>query len=261
MRMTTPAMRRTLSRVSSDAARGAVATPATFGGIVWKSLYFAGITIIAAIIGIVALSYSVQMEDENTLMTLMIAAVIALVLMLVCSFVVMFKPQSVKVAGTLYSLCQGFLLGMVVLLFELVVPGVGFAAILGTAIVFVISVAMNKFLATRVKSNLIRVAFVGLISLFVVELIVTLLAMATGSQNVFTFYYWLQLLITAFCVFYASVMLMWELQTANDIVQMGADKIYEWNVSFSLITTLVYLYIQILELIVRLAMIFGRNKN
>ncbi len=56
-------------------------------------------------------------------------------------------------------------------------------------------------------------------------------------------------------------MLFWDLQNIDYIVQSGADKKYEWNVAFSLVTTLIYMYVEILELLVRIMALFSRNKN
>ena len=259
MRMNNPSMRRTLLRAQSG--QMAVETrPATFGGIALKSVYYLGVTIVAAIAAALLLVYAVTIEDGAMLMTVLIAAGVSGIAMLVFSLIVMFAPKTVIVCGTLYSICQGFLLGLMSLLLSLVLPGVGFAAILGTGIVFLLSVVLNKFLSTRVKNAFMQVLFVGFFSLLAVELIVFIATLATGSNVFAETYFWIQLALTVFCVFYASVMLMWELQAANDVVQMGADKRYEWIVAFSLSTTLVYLYIEIMELLVRFALIFGKRK-
>lgn len=56
-------------------------------------------------------------------------------------------------------------------------------------------------------------------------------------------------------------MLMWDMQNIDYLVKSGADKKYEWNVAFSLVTTLIYLYVEMLELLLRLVMLFGKNKK
>lgn len=258
--MNNPSMRRAFTRAQNGEM--AVETrPATYGGIALKSVYYAAITVIAAVVAVVLFQYAVEVESEKILTILLIAAAVSAIAMVVFSLIIMFAPSTVLVVGTLYSLCQGILLGMVVLLIDTVFPGIALAAVLGTVIVFLVSIVMNKFLSARVTNSLLRVCFIGFISLILVELGVVIVGLITASATLFQIDFWLQFAITAFCVFYASVMLMWDLQTANDIVQAGADKRYEWTVAFSLVTTLVYLYIEILELLIRLAMIFGRNKN
>ena len=77
----------------------------------------------------------------------------------------------------------------------------------------------------------------------------------------FTAYWWLEIIISAICIILATIMLMGNLQSADGMVAGGIDKSYEWNVSFAIVTTLIYIYVEILELLIRLAAIFGRNKN
>lgn len=56
-------------------------------------------------------------------------------------------------------------------------------------------------------------------------------------------------------------MLMADFQTAENMVNRGVDKKFEWNVGFAIITTVVYVYINVLELIIRLMLIFGRHND
>lgn len=258
MRMGNPAMRKIVNR----AEKGEIAVevqPATYMGIAWKSVFFAGLTIFAAVLAVVLLNYAIQIESGELLATLLIAAVCCIVPMLLFSIIIAFAPSTVKVLGSLFSLAQGFLLGLVVCIVDFAFPGVALAAILGTMIVFVLSVVMNKLLSTRVKNSIWKVLMVGFVSLLAVEVIVLVASLFTDAASALMANFWIQLLITGFCVFYAAVMLMWDLQSANDVVAIGADKRHEWIVAFSLVTTLVYLYIELLELLVRLLAVFGKK--
>lgn len=256
--MGNPTMRKMVRR----AENGEIAVevqPASYAGIAGKSVFFAGLTIVAAVLAVVLLNYAVKIESAELLVTLLIAAGCCIVPMLIFSIVIAFVPTTVKVLGSLYSLVQGFLLGLMVCLVDALFPGVAFAAILGTMIVFVVSVVMNKLLSARVKGAMWKVLMVGFVSLLLVEVIVLIASLFVGAESALMTNFLVQLIVTVFCVFYASVMLMWDLQAANDIVTLGADKRYEWIVAFSLVTTLVYLYIELLELLVRLLAIFGKK--
>lgn len=258
--MNNPSMRRVLTR-SQKGEMTVQTSAATFGGIAWKSIYFAAVTVVAAVVAVLLILYAISIESGEMLVALLITAGVAFVAMLILSLVIMLAPSTVMVAGTLYSLCQGALLGMVVLLIDSVLPGVALTSVLGTAIVFLLSVLANRFLGQRIKNALAKVMMISLVSLLLVELGVAIFSVASGSESWIAADFWIQVAITAFCIFYASLLVMWDLQTANDIVAAGADKKYEWSVAFSLVVTLVYMYIQILELIIRLALIFGKNKN
>lgn len=255
MRMGNPALRRTLSKTQNGNMSVEV-QPATHGGIAKKTILFAVITLIAAVATLLLMRYAIHVESGKLLSTLLVAAGVGSVLMIVLSVVIMFCPNSCNVLGSLYSVCQGVLLGLVVCMVNTVLPGVAFAAILGTLIVFVLSVVLNRYLSVRISGRFMRAMLVGFLSLFVVELVMLIVSLVNPELGLAA-NWWIQLLATVFCVFYASIMLIWDLQTADDIVQYGADKKYEWLVAFSLVTTLVYLYLEILELLIRLIAVFS----
>lgn len=258
MRMNNLALRRTLSQ-TKNGNMSVETRPATHVGIAKKAVLFAAITILAAIATVVLLQYSIVIENTKLLGTLLVASCIAGAMMIVLSIVMFFAPGSCGVLGSLFSVCQGILLGLVVNMVDIVLPGVAFAAVLGTMIVFVLSLVLNKYLNVRISGKFWRVMFIAFVSLFAIELVTLVLYFINPELGIFT-NWWIQLVATAFCVFYASVMLMWDLQAADEIVQYGADKKYEWLVAFSLVTTLVYLYLEILELLVRLIAIFGDRR-
>ncbi len=262
MRMGNPSMRRLVRR--AEAGEAAIdSSPATYGGIALKSVYFCVLTIVAAVVSALLFRYAIVIESEKLLMAILISMGVCAALMLVLSLVVAFAPSSVKVAGSLFAIFQGAFLGVIVFFLETMFPGVAFAAVLGTLIVFVVSVALNRVLSVRVSSRFVRVLLVAFASLILVELVLMIYALVSNQFSAIfaTVYFWIQLAISAFCVIYASILLMWDLQSASYIVETGADKSFEWQVSFSLVTTLVYLYIEILELIVRFAMLFGKNNR
>lgn len=261
MRMGNPSMRKLVRR--AEAGEVVIdSSPATYGGIALKSVYFCVLTIVAAVVSALLFRYAIAKEDPKFLMAILISAGVCAVLMLILSLVVAFAPKTVKVAGSLFAIFQGAFLGVMVYLLETMFPGVAFAAVLGTLLVFIISVALNRVLSVRVTSRILRVVIVGFTCLLLVELVMLVVALCGAvDMEFFKAYWWVQLIASAFCVFYAAILLMWDLQSASHIVEIGADKSFEWQVSFSLVTTLVYLYVEILELLVRFAMLFSKNNK
>lgn len=262
MRMGNPSMRKLVRRAETGEV-GIDSSPATFGGIALKAVYFCVLTIVAAVVSALLFRYAIAIESEKLLTAILISAGVCAALMLILSFVVAFAPKTVKVAGSLFAILQGAFLGVIVFFLDTMFPGVAFAAVLGTLIVFVVSVALNRVLNVRVSNKFLRVLFVAFISLILVELVMVIYALVSHqfSEIFTTVYFWIQLAASAFCVIYATILLMWDLQSASYIVEVGADKSFEWQVAFSLVTTLVYLYIEILELIVRFAMLFAKNNK
>lgn len=261
MRMGNPSMRRILHRAESGETT-AISERATYGGIAKKSLLFGAVTFFAALITALLLRKAFVNQDELLLTVVLVGAAACAIPMLIVSLVVSFVPSTVKILGVVYSLLQGCLLGVLVFFADAFFPGVAVAAVLGTLIVFVVSVVLNKFLEVKISNKFFRGMLIAFISLFVLELLLFVISLFVPNLNtLFTVYLWVQLGISLFCVVYATIMLLWDLQMAESIVNIGADKKYEWQVAFSLVTTIVYMYIEILELILRIVMLFNRNKN
>lgn len=261
MRMGNPSLRRWVAK-SNRGEMGVEIEPATYKGVYGKAAIFGAVTVLSALATELVVYFLMKADLASALIGVGIATAACTLPLIIMSFVIAFVPSTAKVLGLIYSLLQGGLLGCLSLFVDiLAVPGISVAALLGTAIVFLISVGVNKLLEVKISSKFMRGMMIAFISLIVVELIMW----ALTAFGVFTYnetaYWWIQLAVSAVCVIFATIMLTWDLQNIDFLVKSGADKKYEWNVAFSLVTTLVYLYVEILELILRLVMLFGKNKN
>lgn len=262
MRTGNPSLRR-IFRQSQTGEIHVESQPATYWGIAKKAMLFGGITILSAIAVLVALNFAFYGNNPEVLTVVLIGVLCGALPMIIISLVITFVPKTVKFLGPVYALFQGATLGMLVFGVDLVYPGIALAAVLGTLIVFVLCVALNKLLEVRISGKVMRIALISFVSLVVLELGLFVASLfVTELNGLFTqAYLWIQLAISAVCIIYATILLMWDLQTADAIVQSGADKKHEWMVAFSIVVTLVYLYVEILELLLRLLAIFGRRGN
>lgn len=239
-------------------AVGENSMPASMTGIIIKSAIYGLITIAATLITYFIMNNALATGDADSLTVLLILAAVAGVPMFILSLVIGFVPRSVIVCGIICTALQGVLLGVMVCVVDLFYPGIALVAVLGTGIVFVVALLLNKVLEVRISSGFLRGVIVSLISLLLVSAITGIIY---AINPTFTAYWWIEIIISAVCVILATIMLMGDLQSAEAIVAVGVDKSYEWNVSFAIVTTLIYIYVEILELLVRLAAIFGRDKN
>ncbi|MDE7455026.1 MAG: Bax inhibitor-1/YccA family protein [Clostridia bacterium] len=260
MRMGNPSVR----RWTTKSRRGELdieAEPSTYKGVYGKTALFALITIVVAIAAELIVFNMLKSDIVTALTWVGIATAVCTVPLIVISLVIAFIPSTVKVLGIIYSILQGGLLGCLALFVDMFFPGISIAALLGTGIVFMVSVVANKFLEVKISSKFVRGLLIAFFSIMIVELVMwalTAFGVVSYEQPV---YWWIQLVISAVCIIWATIMLMWDLQNIDYLVQSGADKKYEWNFAFSLVTTLVYLYVEILELLMRLVMLFGNNKK
>lgn len=232
---------------------------ATYGGIYLKAALFALITIVAAIATEVGVLYALGTGNYEALLYVGIAALASALPLLIIALIITFVPSTVKVLGVIYAAIQGALLGLFATLIDMFFPGIAFAALLATVVVFLVSLLVNKIFRIRISSGFMRGLMIAFFSLLAIELVMGLLSLV-GVFNAAA-YFWVQFIVCALSIVWATLMLFWDLQNIEYMVQTGADKKYEWSVAFSLVTTLIYLYIEILELFVRLAAIFGNNRR
>ncbi|MDE7256499.1 MAG: Bax inhibitor-1/YccA family protein [Clostridia bacterium] len=256
MRIGNPAVRRFVKKAESGALSGSDSR-ASYLGVYLKAAAYAALTIIAAVLTELLVLHFIATGNGNALVTVGIAAFACFIPLIVISLVIVFVPSTAKVLGFIYAAIQGGLLGLLATFVDMFFPGIAFAAFIGTAIVFLVAIVVNSVFKVKISSKVVRGLMVALISLVALEFLMWILSLFGVFS--FTQYMWVQIGISALCVIWATVMLFWDLNNIDYIVQVGADKCYEWNVAFSLVTTLIYMYVEILELLVRIAALFSRN--
>lgn len=236
---------------------GVQTSPASYKGVYSKTALYILLTVACAVAVELLCTLSLVKGDESTLALLLSGTIGAAILLLVVALVTTFVPSSVKVLGWLYMALQGAFLGLMGALVDLYYPGVAFAAFLGTAIVFALCLAVNKLKIFKLGHKFLK----GLLAAFVGIVIVQVVMVILVACGVFTQAYdYIQLAVSAVCVVWATAVMLWDLQCIDTCVEKGVDKRWEWNLAFSLSTALIYLYIEILEVILRLLMIFGSRK-
>ena len=235
---------------------------ATYKGVYGKAALFAVLTIVSAIVAEMAVLYAFANDIASAFIGIVVASVVCSVLLLIISLVIAFAPSTAKVLGIVYSILQGGLLGCLSLVVDIfVAPGISIAALLGTAIVFVVSIAVNRLFNVRISSRFVRGLMVAIFSIAIVQLVMWVLSLVGVFDYTNTIYLWIQVIASTLCIIWATIMLSWDIQNVDYLVRSGADRKYEWNVAFALVTTLIYLYIEILELIMRIVMLFSKNKK
>lgn len=256
MRLGNPILRSYTRRAESGSFAGYDGR-ATYKGVYLKAALYAAITIIAAVATEFLMLNFISTGNAGALATIGIAASLCFVPLLIISFVIVFVPSTAKVLGFIYAALQGGLLGLLSTFADLYYPGIALAAFLGTAVVFLVALVVNSVCKVRISSGFVRGLMVALISLVTVQLLMYVISLFGVFS--YTQYLWVQIGISSLCIVWATVMLFWDLNNIDFIVQAGADKKFEWNVAFSLVTTLIYMYVEILELLIRLAAMFSRN--
>ncbi|MGD9604991.1 MAG: Bax inhibitor-1/YccA family protein [Bacilli bacterium] len=232
-------------RVLKEPYEGEITEVASYKGVAFKILYFVGLTVLGAIISLSAV--------ETYAQSLGALLPIVLVVTIISSILALMIPSLSQVFGSIYCLGEGLLVGFVSMLFEAEAPGVVLTAVLATIVVLIVIATLFVTRTIVVNSGFIRFLLIFSISMIVTQL---LLWMISISLNV-TFDFGLTLLSSGIMVFLATLYLLFDLENIRRVVESGSPKNLEWYVSFGLVFTIIWLYMEILPIIARI--FFDRN--
>jgi uncharacterized YccA/Bax inhibitor family protein len=176
----------------------------------------------------------------------------AFIVGLVVSLIVIFKQSSNPGLVLTYSAAMGVALGGITGVLELSgsqFEGIGFQAVIGTAGVFVGMLVVYKTGAVRVTPKFTKWlmgALIGVTILMVVNLVASFfttggIGLRDGSPLAYLF--------SIICIGVAAFSLLLDFDMADRAVREGAPARFAWYIAFGLMTTLVWLYIEILRLL------------
>ena len=175
----------------------------------------------------------------------------AFIVGLVVSLIVIFKQSSNPGLVLTYSAAMGVALGGITGALENIpnFEGIGFQAVVGTAGVFVGMLVVYKTGAVRVTPRFTKWligAMFGVVILMIVNLLTSFfttggIGLRDGSPLAYLF--------SIVCIGVAAFSLLLDFDMADRAVRDGAPARFAWYIAFGLMTTLVWLYIEILRLL------------
>lgn len=181
----------------------------------------------------------------------------------ICAFVTIFVPKLARYLSPAYALLEGFVLGglsafindgfkekypNIIMEAVLLTFGVAFAVFL--LYNFRIIRATNKFRAVIMSS------LIGIVIFYVIDIVlgffgITIPFMQFGDNSL------IGIVVNLFVVVIAALCLVLNFDQIETGERMGAPKYMEWYGAFGLLVTLVWLYLEILQLLSR----FSSNRN
>lgn len=213
---------------------------ATYKGVAGKVMFYIGMLLIGAFGGLIL------MQSNEAAFAILLT--ISLSTTFIFSLIAMFSVRLAKVFGTLYCLGIGMVVGVVSLAFNAIAPGSVMIAILATIVVLV--VVSTLFLTNIVKVN---GRFMRFLITFSISIMITMVLMWILSATVYkeAFSFRDNSIVSLVMVFLATLYLLFDLEHIRQVVEGGAPKMMEWYVAFGLVFTIVWLYMEILPIIVR----------
>ena len=211
--------------------------PLTIDDVVTKTAITAGVALVAGILTAVSGLYQLTLP--------------AFLVGFVVSLIVIFKQSSNPALVLTYSAAMGIALGGMTGVLENLpnFHGIGFQAIVGTAGVFVGMLVVYKTGAVRVTPKFTKWlmgALFGVVILMVVNLVVSFfttggIGLRDGSPLAYLF--------SIVVIGVAAFSLLLDFDQADRAVRDGAPARFAWYIAFGLMTTLVWLYIEVLRLL------------
>ncbi|GAA4963546.1 Bax inhibitor-1/YccA family protein [Pseudonocardia tropica] len=180
---------------------------------------------------------------------LYILALPAFIVGLVVSLIVIFKQKPSAPLTLTYSIAMGVALGGITGPINTLYPGIAFQALIGTAGVFFGMLVVYKTGAVRVTPRFTKWmmgALIGVVVLMLANLVASFftdggLGLRDGGP--------LAILFSVVVIGVAAFSLLLDFDAADNAVKAGVPAKYSWYIAFGLMTTLVWLYIEILRLL------------
>ncbi|MFI0463422.1 Bax inhibitor-1/YccA family protein [Saccharopolyspora sp. 5N102] len=223
----------------APAAPPQTARPMTIDDVVTKTAITLGLAVITG-----TLTYLV---GPPAVALALPAAIIGLVI----SLVIIFKKKITPALVIAYSAVEGVFLGGISYVIALAVgnPGIIIQAIAGTVGVFAAMLVVYKTGAIRVTPKLTKWiigAIAGVAVLMLVNMIASFftpggLGLRDGGGLAIAF--------SLLCIGIAAFSFLLDFDAADQAIKGGVDAKFAWYIAFGLMTTLVWLYLEILRLL------------
>ena len=242
-------MTRRLSRMA-ETEEGA--SLASYTGVLWKCLFFLGITFLGVALSLLLNTVgSFIAEDVPVTAAAVLGAVVSLICMIVFPFIASFFPRTSPVTGSIGCASIGFVLAFAAVAVE-EYSGIVFMALLLT-LGIVLSMAFVYFFAKiRITNRAYRVFTAILIAYLISGLLIGLCYFLPPFRAMYLLFATnpvIMILSGIFGVAIAAVMLMFDFESVRSTVENRLPKTCEWAAAYSLIFTVLWLYIEVLNLL------------
>lgn len=192
-----------------------------------------------------------QTIDNTTFPTgwLFGSLIVALILALVCSF----KPLMARFLAIPYAIAEGVFLGVISHTYDIRTQGVALQAVVATAAVFMVMLALYGFRVLRVTPRLTKGIIAATVGVGVLYLVAIISSFFTDSAlNFLDSTSALSIGISFVVVGVAAFNLLLDFDFVERGVAQGLPKQMEWFAAFGLIVTIVWLYLELLRLLSKL---------
>lgn len=178
--------------------------------------------------------------------------IVSLVVGLVIAFTLAFKPLLAKYLAPVYSLVQGYFLGVVSLFFESIYPGIVIQAVLLTLVVAFLMNILYRNKIIKVTQKFILVITMAMFAIFGVYMVSFIVSFFGTTIPYIHESGPIGIIFSLVVVTVASLMLVVDYHFIEQTAKRKVPKDIEWYGAFALMVTLIWLYLEILRLLAKL---------
>jgi uncharacterized YccA/Bax inhibitor family protein len=229
------------------AASGEGDRPMTVDDVVVKTGLSLGTALLFGVI--TAIWAQVQLAETGRLSGALIGAMLGgLIVGLVISLVIIFRQKPSGALTLTYSAAEGLFLGALSGVFEVIYPGIALQAIIGTVGVFVGMLVVYKTGAVKVTPKLTK-WIVGAVVGAAVLMLFNLISTVAFGFNPLRGGGTMAIIFSIVCIGIAAFSFLLDFDQADRMIREGLPSKWAWYTAFGLMTTLVWLYLEILRLL------------
>ena len=183
------------------------------------------------------------------------------ILAIITQLIAAFAPKTIPVTGTIYSLCQGFLISFIVFT---VIRGYEYLGLLALAITVVVVLCMAMLYAkgiikvTKKFTMVIATLFATMIGISILSFIGYLTPITRPLVVQVMNNFWISIGLTLLSIILACLFLISDFNTIDYVVENNMPARYEWMAAFGLAFTVLWIYVKILDLLIQ---IVGNSKD
>jgi uncharacterized YccA/Bax inhibitor family protein len=215
----------------------------TYGGTILKAAFFLALTIAFACLG---WRLAAKIHASSGLWFFL-----GYILLIALSIAAAGNPRIAAAAGLLYAVLMGLWMGSISRIYEAYYEGIVGQAVLATVSVFAACLLLYSIRAIRVTGRFVRFVLISMLGIGFMYLVGWLLSLFGIRLNFLYDGSTVGIGISLFIVLIAAFSLILDFAVIESGVKSGAPKAFEWYSAFALLSTLVWLYLEILRLLAR----------
>ena len=215
---------------------------ATYKGIGLKLCAYMAVAICVALLTAFGLPAMLNGNPVGLYVALSISSVVGFISVMIGRL----NDRAAKYAGMIYCVCEGLFLGALSAVLEMILPGAAMMAILSTLVIFSVMAVLFFTGVIRVGSFFRRFMMGLSFSLLAIMLFGTIFGLIFPSlfANIGVL-----IGMELFLLLYGVFTLLLNFDEAKMVVELGATKQAEWSVALGMMVTLVYIYVEIVRVI------------